>query len=90
VRVAGEAELAELEALETRGGYLAPMQAAALRGESISAIRRTVLTKFQLTADGVWPSAPHSELLGTRQSDRIDEELATHYARAIRGFGLIS
>ncbi|MEV0993626.1 M48 family metallopeptidase [Nonomuraea sp. NPDC050202] len=90
LRVAGEAELAELEALETRGGYLAPMQAAALRGESISAIRRTVLTKFQLTADGVWPSAPHSELLGTRQSDRIDEELATHYARAIRGFGLIS
>ncbi|WP_155128176.1 M48 family metallopeptidase [[Actinomadura] parvosata] len=90
LRVATEEELAELETLEERGGYVAPMQAAALRGESVSAIRRTVLTKFQLTADGVFPSAPHSELLGNEQSDRIDEELAAHYARAIRGFGLIS
>nr|SBO94427.1 peptidase M48, Ste24p [Nonomuraea gerenzanensis] len=90
LRVASEAELAELESLEERGGYVAPMQAAALRGESVSAIRRTVLTKFRLTADGVWTSAPHSELLDSGQSDRIDEELAVHYARAIRGFGLIS
>ncbi|WP_344483168.1 hypothetical protein [Nonomuraea monospora] len=90
LRVVSEQELADLEALERRGGYVAPMQAAALRGESVSAIRRTVLTKFQLTADGVWSSAPHSELLGTGQSDGIDEELAAHYARAIRGFGLIS
>ncbi|MGW4794672.1 hypothetical protein ACWEPC_19915 [Nonomuraea sp. NPDC004297] len=90
LRAVSEAELAELEALEARGGYVAPMQAAALRGESVSAIRRTVLAKFQLTADGVLPDAPQSELLGTAQSGRIDEELSAHYTRAIRGFGLIS
>ncbi|MEV4168976.1 M48 family metallopeptidase [Nonomuraea sp. NPDC049709] len=88
-RVATAEELAELEELAA-GGYLAPMQAAALRGESVSSIRRDALARFQLTDDGVLPSPPHSELLGTRESERIDEELQAHYTRAIRGFGLIS
>lgn len=89
-RVASEEELAELDALAAGGGYLAPIQAAALRGESVAAIRQGALARFRLTADGVLASAPHSELLGLRESERIDEELAAHYARAIRGFGLIS
>ncbi|MGN9839638.1 hypothetical protein ACTMTI_16090 [Nonomuraea sp. H19] len=89
-RVASEAELAELAELAAGGGYLAPMQAAALRGESVAAIRQSALARFRLTDDGVLTSAPHSELLGTRESARIDEELLAHYTRAIRGFGLIT
>ncbi|TMR07923.1 hypothetical protein ETD86_49985 [Nonomuraea turkmeniaca] len=88
-RVASPAELAELEELKA-GGYLAPMQAAALRGETATAIRQGALARSRLTADGVLTSAPHCELLGTRESERVDEELTSHYARAIRGFGLIT
>ncbi|MEU6710653.1 M48 family metallopeptidase [Nonomuraea sp. NPDC046802] len=88
-RAASEAELSELKELAS-SGYLAPMQAAALRGESASAIRRDALARFRLTDDGVLTSAPHSGLLGTRQSELIDEELLGHYTRAIRGFGLIT
>ncbi|GAA3144995.1 MULTISPECIES: hypothetical protein [Nonomuraea] len=89
-RAVPEEDLAELDEQAAGGRYLAPMQAAALRGESVAAIRAAALTKFQLTADGVLPSAPPSELLGVEESERIDEELAHHYARAVRGFGLIS
>ncbi|WP_433441606.1 M48 family metallopeptidase [Nonomuraea sp. CA-141351] len=89
LRAVSEQELAELDAL-AGGGYLAPMQAAALRGESAAAIRQGALARFRLTDDGVLTSPPHSELLGTRESERIDEELLGHYTRAIRGFGLIS
>ncbi|MFI7700820.1 M48 family metallopeptidase [Nonomuraea sp. NPDC049480] len=90
LRVASEEELAELEELAAGAGYLAPMQAAALRGESVASIRQRALARSQLREDGVLTSAPHSELLGTRESERIDAELLTHYARAIRGFGLIT
>ncbi|MCK2220616.1 hypothetical protein MF672_043465 [Actinomadura sp. ATCC 31491] len=83
-------ELAELEALAAGRGYLAPMQAAALRGESVAAIREGALTRFLLTDDGVLTSAPDAELLSGADSDRVDEELRAHYARAVRGFGLIS
>ncbi|MEV4108907.1 hypothetical protein [Nonomuraea sp. NPDC049695] len=88
-RAASERELAELDEL-AGGGYLAPMQAAALRGESAAAIRQGALSRSRLTHDGVLTSAPHSELLGTHDSERVDEELLGHYTRAIRGFGLIS
>ncbi|SEG85127.1 hypothetical protein SAMN05444920_105472 [Nonomuraea solani] len=88
-RVASEPELAELEEVAA-GGYLAPIQAAALRGESVGAIRQGAVARFRLTDDGVLTSLPHSDLLGLGESERIDEELAAHYARAIRGFGLIS
>jgi hypothetical protein len=90
LRAARADELAELKALTADGGYLAPMQAAALRGESVAALRQTALARFRLTADGVLTTPPDSELLGLGQSDRIDEELRAHYTRAIRGFGLIS
>ncbi|MDP4506194.1 M48 family metalloprotease [Nonomuraea turcica] len=88
-RVASAAEQAELEELRS-GGYLAPMQAAALRGENAASIRQAALARSRLTADGVLAAAPHCELLGTRESERIDDELQAYYARAIRGFGLIS
>ncbi|GGS87663.1 M48 family metallopeptidase [Nonomuraea spiralis] len=88
-RVVSEAELAELRDVAA-GGYLAPIQAAALRGESVTAIRQGALARHRLTNDGVLTSAPHSELLGTAASALIDEELLRHYTRAIRGFGLIT
>ncbi|MEV4571768.1 M48 family metallopeptidase [Nonomuraea jabiensis] len=88
-RAASEQDLAELDGL-AGGGYLAPMQAAALRGESVAAIRQAALARSRLTGDGVLATPPHSELLGTRESERIDDELLAHYTRAIRGFGLIS
>ncbi|MEV4892861.1 hypothetical protein AB0K48_26115 [Nonomuraea sp. NPDC055795] len=89
-RVTSAEELDELEGLMASGRYLAPIQAAALRGESVAAIRQDALTRARLSDDGVLTSAPGSELLGARESGLIDEELLKHYTRAIRGFGLIS
>ncbi|NRQ39738.1 hypothetical protein HII36_49105 [Nonomuraea sp. NN258] len=89
-RVADEADLTQLREVLALGGYVAPMQAAALRGESVAAIRQNALSRHLLTEDGVLSAAPSDDLLGTTQSDEIDEELHQHYARAIRGFGLIS
>lgn len=80
-RVAPADELNELDELMSSGRYLAPMQAAALRGESVVAIREGALARSKLSEGG---------LLGTAESDRIDVELHAHYARAVRGFGLIS
>lgn len=80
-RVVTPEEVAELEELVAAGGYLAPMQAAALRGESVPAIRRDALARA--AGPGRTP------LLGEAESDRIDEELLPHYDRALRGFGLI-
>ncbi|GAA4517498.1 M48 family metallopeptidase [Nonomuraea ferruginea] len=77
-------EVAELEELIAAGGYLAPMQAAALRGETVPAIRRDALAR----ADR--PGPARSPLLGEMESGRIDEELLAHYTRAVRGFGLIA
>ncbi|MFI6295548.1 hypothetical protein ACIBEJ_28410 [Nonomuraea sp. NPDC050790] len=83
-------ELDELESLMASGRYLAPIQAAALRGESVPAIRQDALTRARISDDGVLTSAPGSELMGARESELIDAELLKHYTRAIRGFGLIS
>ncbi|MEU8249472.1 hypothetical protein [Nonomuraea sp. NPDC048916] len=88
-RVASARELAELDRLLATGRYLAPMQAAALRGESVPAIRAGALERARLS-DGVLTTMPGTELLGSAESDRIDGELLGHYTRAIRGFGLIS
>ncbi|PZG12109.1 hypothetical protein [Nonomuraea aridisoli] len=90
LRAASAEELARLEELTADGGYLAPMQAAALRGESAAAIRQGVLARSRLTDDGVLAAPPGSELLGAGESALIDQELLAHYTRAIRGFGLIS
>ncbi|TDD31617.1 hypothetical protein E1286_44665 [Nonomuraea terrae] len=90
LRAVAEAELARLEQLAAGGGYLAPMQAAALRGESVTSIRQGALARFRLTADGVLTAPPGSELIGAGESELIDQELRAHYSRAIRGFGLIS
>ncbi|MFI6326490.1 hypothetical protein ACIBG8_53840 [Nonomuraea sp. NPDC050556] len=84
------AELEELEELMSTGRYLAPMQAAVLRGESVATIRQDALTRARLSDDGVLTSAPGSDLLGAAESARIDVELHAHYVRAVRGFGLIS
>ncbi|MEV0592582.1 hypothetical protein [Nonomuraea cavernae] len=88
LRVASEREAAELGALLASGRYLAPMQAAALRGERVPAIRAAALERAQLS--DVVLTMPGAELLGSAESDRIDDELLAHYTRAIRGFGLIS
>ena len=89
LRVLTAGELAEIDGLLASGRYVAPMQAAALRGESVASIRQAALSPALLTPDGVLTAAPGSELLGSAESDRIDDELLRHYTRAIRSFGLI-
>ncbi|WP_219470979.1 hypothetical protein [Nonomuraea rhizosphaerae] len=89
-RILTAAELAEINALLAGGRYVAPMQAAFLRGESVAAIRRSALAPALLTRDGVYTTPPGAELLGSAESDRLDDELLRHYTRAIRGFGLIT
>ncbi len=89
-RVVTAEELAELEDLMAGNRYLAPMQAAVLRGESVPAIRQGALARFDRQAPSVFGAAPNAVLLGSAESDRIDDELLKHYTRAIRGFGLIS
>ncbi|GAA2279468.1 hypothetical protein GCM10010149_24170 [Nonomuraea roseoviolacea subsp. roseoviolacea] len=84
-RVVPAADLAEVRAMLAGGGYLAPMQAAALRGESVPVIREGALGRASLPS-----SDSGSDLLGAAESHRIDDELLRHYTRAIRGFGLIS
>ncbi|WP_049575109.1 hypothetical protein [Nonomuraea sp. SBT364] len=88
-RVSTPEEIAELEELITSHRYLAPMQAAVLRGENVTAIRQGALARFGTQQAGVFAS-PNAVLLGTAESDRIDAELLRHYTRAIRGFGLIT
>ncbi|MDA0633068.1 hypothetical protein OUY22_06515 [Nonomuraea sp. MCN248] len=76
-------EVAELEELLSGGRYLAPMQAAVLRGESVPAIRHGALSRAARPGSAI-------PLLGDAESGRIDDELLGHYTRAVRGFGLIS
>jgi hypothetical protein len=83
-------QLAEIEGLLNRGGYVAPMQAAALRGESVTSIRQSALALALLTPDGVHTAVPGSELLGSAESDRMDDELLDHYTRALRSLGLVT
>ncbi|MEV0202299.1 hypothetical protein [Nonomuraea sp. NPDC050691] len=84
-RVVPAGDVEEVRGLLASGRYLAPMQAAALRGESVPAIRERALARASL------PSTDSgSQLLGAAESHRIDDELLRHYTRAIRGFGLIS
>ncbi|WP_431892952.1 hypothetical protein [Nonomuraea sp. bgisy101] len=90
LRAVSEDDLAELEELVAGRSYLAPMQAAVLRGESVEEIRQAALTRSRLADDGVLTSAPGSRLLEAAESAVIDSELSRHYARAARGFGLIS
>ncbi|MFI6497226.1 hypothetical protein [Nonomuraea typhae] len=89
-KVTSAEELSALEELMASGRYLAPIQAAALRGESVPSIREDALTRSRLADDGVLTSAPGTGALGSRESAAIDAELLAHYTRAIRGFGLIS
>ncbi|WP_219516413.1 hypothetical protein [Nonomuraea ceibae] len=89
LRVATAEELAELEDLVAGHRYLAPMQAAVLRGENVTAIRQGALARFGARASEV-PGSSNAVLLGEAESDRIDAELLRHYTRAIRSFGLIT
>lgn len=89
-RVATDVELAELARLTRDGRFLAPLQAAALRGASVPEIRRAACAGTEALASGAGVHDAGSGLLLPEASDRIDEELAVHYARAIRGLGLIS
>ena len=89
-RAATPAELTELEDLLATGRYVAPMQAAALRGESVPSIRQSAVARSLRAENGALVAPPGSELLGAGESDRIDDELLGHYTRAIRSFGLIT
>ncbi|MEV0519846.1 hypothetical protein, partial [Nonomuraea sp. NPDC050405] len=51
-RVVAARDLAEVRGLLASGRYLAPMQAAALRGESVPAIREQALARAALPSAG--------------------------------------
>ncbi|MFI7418652.1 hypothetical protein [Nonomuraea sp. NPDC049684] len=84
--VVTDADLRELSELMEGARFLAPVQAAALRGAATSAIRTSALDR----ASEIGMDTGDADLLTAQASSRIDCELSEHYARAIRGFGLIS
>ncbi|MEO3857725.1 hypothetical protein [Acrocarpospora sp. B8E8] len=87
-QVAGPGALAELSELAASRRYLAPLQAAALRGEDVSVIRRGALDRAALRElDSPRPVAATIE---AGESERVDEELKSRYARMLRGLGLLS
>ncbi|WP_214411250.1 M48 family metallopeptidase [Sphaerisporangium fuscum] len=83
-----EAEATRLAGLMRDRYFLAPVQAAVLRGASAAEIRQAALTRSDQQDEDT--SAGERSLLDPAASAAIDEELAVQYARAIRGFGLIS
>ncbi|MFC4530989.1 M48 family metallopeptidase [Sphaerisporangium dianthi] len=80
-----EAEATRLTELMRDRHFLVPVQAAALRGATVAELREAALTRSN-PPDG----DTSASLLDPASSATIDEELTAHYARAIRGFGLIS
>ncbi|WP_248964591.1 M48 family metallopeptidase [Sphaerisporangium perillae] len=88
--VATEAEAARLTELIEGRRFLAPVQAAALRGATISEIRESTLARAGDLDERAATARQGERLLDPASSAAIDEELSAHYARAVRGFGLIS
>lgn len=87
--VATEAEVTRLTELIEGRRFLAPVQAAALRGATISEIQSTLAGSDHLDESAA--TTPRGErLLDLSSSAAVDEELSPHFSRAIRGFGLIS
>ncbi|MEQ4716545.1 hypothetical protein [Nonomuraea sp. B19D2] len=87
--VATEVELAELAELVRGGRFLAPVQAAALRGASVPEIRQSACARLETLVSYGGAHGTEPGLLTEDASDRIDNELSGHYARAIKGFGLL-
>lgn len=85
LRAADDTDFAELDEVRARADYLAPVQSAVLRGESVAQIRQAALIRASSTMERQPPG-----LLSAPASAKIDEELLPHYRRAVRGFGLIS
>ncbi|MEU8319681.1 hypothetical protein AB0C33_15035 [Nonomuraea sp. NPDC048881] len=83
--VVTDTDLRELSELMEGARFLAPVQAAALRGATTSAIRESALER----ASELGMDTGDAGVLTAPASSRIDCELSRHYARAIRGFGLI-
>ncbi|MFC6082285.1 M48 family metallopeptidase [Sphaerisporangium aureirubrum] len=81
--VTTDAEVTHLTEMMESRRFLAPLQAAALRGATVQEIRRAAPV---LEED---PRPDRRELLPQPASDAIDGELSRHYSRAIRAFGLI-
>ncbi|MFF4198288.1 hypothetical protein [Nonomuraea sp. NPDC001831] len=84
--VVTDTDLRELSELMEGSRFLAPVQAAALRGATTSAIRESALDR----ASELGMDTGDADVLTAPASSRIDCELSRHYSRAIRGFGLIS
>ncbi|MEO3809742.1 hypothetical protein ABGB17_12150 [Sphaerisporangium sp. B11E5] len=79
-----DVEKARLAELMASRSFLAPLQAAALRGAAVTEIRRSAA----VCDDGASRHG-REELLSEDASDRVDAELSRHYSRAIRALGLI-
>jgi hypothetical protein len=84
--VASDAEIARLAEMLDSRRFMAPLQAAALRGATIPEIRRSAQV---LEDDLDAPRSGRDDLLLPATSEVIDTELSRHYTRAIRAFGLI-
>ncbi|WP_459798907.1 M48 family metallopeptidase [Herbidospora sp. RD11066] len=87
-RVAGPDAIAELAEVITSRSYLAPMQAAALRGEDVVAIRRAALDRAIMRE--MFTGESRAGVAVISESEQIDLELRAHYERATRGLGLLS
>ncbi|MDH2427969.1 hypothetical protein [Sphaerisporangium sp. TRM90804] len=90
--VVTEAEVARLEELVAARRFMAPLQAAVLRGATVPEIRRSV--PAGVTGSGVDGEGGATRLEGERlftvgASEAVDVELARHYSRAVRAFGLV-
>ncbi|HEX8006684.1 MAG TPA: hypothetical protein VF482_09695 [Trebonia sp.] len=86
--VAGPEAMADLSELVASRRYLAPLQAAALRGEDVSVIRRSALDRAALRE--LTRPEPVAATIEAGESERVDEELRSRYARMLRGLGLLS
>lgn len=86
--VAGPDAIAELAEVITSRSYLAPMQAAALRGEDVTTIRRAALDRAAVREMTTGDPGPPVAVL--TESEHVDQELRVHYERAVRGLGLLS
>ncbi|GII89373.1 hypothetical protein Ssi03_73630 [Sphaerisporangium siamense] len=87
--VATTAEVAWLERMVEGRRFVAPLQAAALRGASVAEIRRSPLVAEDDPGARAAGAPAASPLLAEAASGAIDGELSPHYARAMRSFGLI-
>ncbi|RCG29509.1 hypothetical protein DQ384_20990 [Sphaerisporangium album] len=87
--VVTDAEMAWLDELMDGRRFVAPLQAAVLRGATVAEIRASMPAREGDLGEEASTGSDDGSLLTPAASDVIDAELSAHYARAMRAFGLI-